>query len=72
MTLRVARLGVDAIQAAPHELDADIVGEFDAFIRFLLRAQVQVTVVLPPIHPEALRLLRKTAWAQGSTRPNDS
>ena len=62
MTLRVARFGVDAIQAAPRQLDADILGEFDAFVRFLLRSQVEVTFVLPPIHPEALKLLRRTAW----------
>jgi len=34
----------------------------DAFIRFLLRADVEVAIVLPPIHPVALELLRPTTW----------
>lgn len=61
MTLRLKRYTV-ANQTAPGELDADVKAEFDAFIRFLLRAEIQVVFVLPPIHPEALEILRQTHW----------
>jgi len=62
MASRVARNVELGVRATPGGLDSDVQAEFDAFIRFLLRADVQVAFVLPPIHPEALEVLRPSRW----------